>query len=173
MEKRTLVWALLEINDPDTKQALIETFFPQLVSQGVSNLLPLIAQQYLYYLLDGLALTILYTQQFNSTVQIDKFDRQYDAMCKVDAEFMVKKVMLNCLPGAGAPEMLATANAYATHVVGPLESTLQSIMQDFKQNLSLLSPANPDASQFAEFLNKYSNQLEAFKRESANQPEAV
>ena len=170
IEKRTLVSALLEISNAETKAALIPTFFPELASQGVSNLVQLIAQQYLYYLLDGLALTVLYTQQFNTTVKIDKFDTHYDAMCKVDAEFMVKKGLLNC---PDKPEMLALANAYTEHIVGPLEGSLESIMRDFKQNLYLLSPATPDGSQFIEFLSRYSNQVEAFKRAAANETGTV
>ena len=173
MEKRALLWALIEISDAEVQQALINVFFQQLAAQGVTNLVQLVVKQYLYYMLDGLALTLLYTQQFNSTVKIDSFDSHYDAMCKVDVEIMVKKVMLSGISGFDMPKSSATAKAYREQIVCPLEGPLENIKREFKENLFLLSPAAPDGSQFIAFLNKYSNQLEAFKRASANETRTV
>jgi len=168
MEKRALLWALIEISEAEVQQALINVFFQQLAAQAVTNLVQLVVKQYLYYMLDGLALTLLYAQQFNSTVKIDSFDSHYDAMCKVEAEIMIKKVMLSDTFGLEMPKSSATAKAYREQIVGPLEGPLGNIKREFKENLFLLSPATPDGSQFVAFLNRYSSQLEAFKRESAN-----
>ena len=84
-------------------------------------------------------------------------------MCKVSAEIMVKKVTASRMLGPETP----ARQAYRQEVVEPLERPLESIKRSFKENLSLLSPANPDNSPFLDFLNTYSKQLEAFKQLSS------
>lgn len=163
IEKRSVLWVLIGIDDADIREALVHTFFEDLALQGARNMVQLMAKQYLYYLLDGIALTILHTQQFDSTIKIASFDTTYDAMCKVSAEIMVKKVMASRISGPETP----AGQAYRHEVVEPLERPLESIKGSFKENLCLLSPANPDNSQFLDFLNTYSKQLEVLKQLSA------
>ena len=159
IEKRSLLWVLIGIHDADIREALVYTFFEDLALQGVPNVLQLVTQQYLYYLLDGIALTILHTQQFNSTIKIATFDTSYDAMCKVSAEIMVKKVMASRIFGPETPG----GQAYRNTIVEPLEGRLKSIKRSFRENLSLLSPTNPDNSEFVDFLSTYSKQLDELK----------
>jgi len=165
-EKRALTWVVFQIHDAGVRDALMSMFFPQLADRGFPNLVQLLAQQYLYYIVDGAALTVVYTQQFNSTVNIEKFNKHYDAMCKVAAEIMVKKVMFADVPSI-------TAKAYQEHIVHPLEGQLESIKREFKENLYLLSPMPPNSSRFLEFLNKYSKQLETFEQASSISTGAV
>ena len=113
IEKRSLLWVLIGIEDADVRKALVWTFFEDLALQGVLDLIRLVTKQYLYYLLDGIALTILHTQQFNSTIKIDSFDTSYDAMCKVSAEIMVKKVMASRIFGSETP----AGQAYRSKIV--------------------------------------------------------
>ena len=162
-EKRSLLWVLIGIDDADIRAALVHTFFEDLALQGVRDMVQLVTKQYLYYLLDGVALTILHTQQFDSTIKIASFDTTYDAMCKVSTEIMVKKVMASRIFGPETP----AGQAYRHEVVEPLEKPLESIKRGFRENLCLLSPANPDNSPFLDFLNTYSKQLEAFKQLSS------
>lgn len=159
IEKRSLLWVLIGIGDADVRESLVHTFFEDLALQGVSNMVRLVTKQYLYYLLDGIALTILHTQQFDSTIKIASFDTTYDAMCKISAEIMVKKVMTSRIFGPETP----AGQAYRHEVVEPLERPLEEIKRGFRENLSLLSPATLDNSPFIDFLNTYSKQLEAFK----------
>lgn len=163
IEKRSLLWVLIGIDDADIREALVHTFFEDLALQGVHDMVQLVTKQYLYYLLDGIALTILHTQQFDSTIKIASFDTAYDAMCKISAEIMVKKVMASRIFGPETP----AGQAYRHEVVESLERPLESIKRGFKENLCLLSPANPDNSLFLDFLNTYSKQLEAFKQLSS------
>lgn len=164
VEERSILWAFIVLDNTEIREELIETFFPDLAPESILNAVQLVTKQYLYYLLDGVALAILYTQQFNATVKIDSFDTTYDAMCKVGAEIMVKKVLASGIIGLETTNESPTSQVYRHEVVEPLEKPLEDIKRNFRENLFLLSPANPDSSQFLDFLNTYSKQLEAFKQ---------
>ena len=151
---------LLDIHDADVQRVAISMFLPQLADQSIPQLVQALGRQYLYYLVDAGALATVYTLQFNSTVNIEKFDKHYRAMCDVQTEIMVKKALL--LSGSSA-----TARAYQEHIVKPLENQLEGIKRAFKENLHLLSPMIPDSSRFIEFLNMYSKQHEIFKQASS------
>lgn len=169
IENRSLLWALICIYDGEIREALIEAIFPDVAIQSSEiNSVQLLTKQYLYYLLDCVALTLVYTQQFNSTVRVDAFDTSYDAMCKMGAEIMTKKVLASGMAGMATPTVFSSDQAYLHEIVEPLEKPLEEIKRRFKGNLSLLSPEKPDNSHFLSFLNTYSKQLEVFKQVSSS-----
>ena len=135
-------------------------FFPESIDQDISQNMRLGATQYFDCVVDAVALEVLYTYQFNSTVKIDTFDTPYRLMCQTAAEILIK-TMLTTSRGS------VVSNAYQSAISQPLSQKLREIMGDFRENLCLLSPSAPDKRPFQDFIQTYSKQFDEFKKSSS------
>lgn len=140
-----------------TKQGLVSRmFFEEEVTSDMSdeNVQALVARNFIFRLVDKVALTVLYKFQFNSTLSFDHFDDEFSRMCKLSVDFSWKKA---------SHELLSLVNAereegwdkFIVEVVHPASIEFEPIKQRFKENLCLLSPHKPDAKAFHEFNDRW------------------
>ena len=160
-EKLSLLGMIFEMGDRDIQEIVLTgIFFPESIDQDISQNRRLGATQYFDCLVDAGAFAVLYTYQFNSTVTIDTFDTPYSLMCQTAAEILIKTMLT-------ASRSSVVANAYQAAISQPLSQKLREVMDDFKENLCRLSPSTPDTRPFQDFLQKYSTQIDEFKKTSS------
>ena len=139
------------------KQALVSRMFVEedvTVDMSDEKIQALVAKDFIFHVVDKVALTVLYKVQFNSTLSLDDFDDEFSNMCKLSADFAWKEASHSLLSSANR-EREDGWDKFYVEVLHPASTELEPIKRRFKENLCLLSPRKPDAKAFHEFKDRW------------------
>lgn len=121
----------------------------------------LVAKNFIFCIVDKLALMLLYKEQFNSTLSFDDFDHDLSSMCKVSAEFNLREACYMLLSSGGTEKEEGWDKLYV-EVIHPALTEFEPIFRRYKENLCLLSPKKPDATAFYECNDRVQKALEPY-----------
>lgn len=150
--------------DEDTPM-VSRLFFDETVFSGIpeEESQAVVAKVFLFHIIDKTALVMLYKQQFNSIIPLNSFDEIYTDMCKLSAEFFFREVVYNLLTNPDN-EYKEDEESYKlrTEIFNPADKEFEPIKNQFKDNLSLLTPATPSTTDFNKFKEKWLEKLQPY-----------
>jgi len=120
----------------------------------------LVAKHFIFRSVNVVALIMLYTEQFNSTLPLNDFKDELTRMCKLSAAFTVREASHKLLL-AVSTEREEGWDKFITEVVYPASIELEPIKRRYEENLCLLTPSKPDAKAIREFCEKWRKELGA------------
>jgi len=121
----------------------------------------LVAKHFIFRTVNEVALIMLYTEQFNSTLPLNDFKDELTRMCKLSADFTFREASHKLLL-AVSTEREEGWDKFITEVVYPASIELEPIKRRYEENLCLLSPNKPDAEAFREFCEKWRKELGSY-----------
>jgi hypothetical protein len=151
-EEHALADALVGANQPLVSCMFFEGDAIADMSDG--SIQGLVAKQFIFRCVDKVALIMLYTQQFNSTLSLNDFNDDLTIMCKVWADLTWREAA-HAILSRGGGDREEGWDRFTLQVVRPAASELEPIMQQFKSNICLLSPHQPDATDFHKFGDRW------------------